>query len=353
MDNQFFGKLLFTSSTILALAACSSGGGGSSSPGTSYTAPSYVKPAKLKCGTSDCISGATISSFSAKASGAQILSAADDAYTYFKSQYDAAKLAVTASNDVITLLNQAADDNSITSCDDIPTSGTVVFGGYTMQLGSAGETFDIGNGSVTTDHTVKASNTAGDEVYISFKCGTTQSIHIITKANTSGNLYEYFYQVNADTNAITLEYGSVLGTNKSYGYFKNDGTDAFTFGLFMNNAAGNSPNAVVGGAKDYTSATSAVTPASDMLSFAFTAVASEDIDAVSVLNNDTTHVRACVTANRTSVVANSCANQANVSGTDGSEVDFSVSAVPNLIGNAAAWSTDDVVGLVIPDPSSL
>lgn len=347
-------KTMMAIGMLMIFTACGgsgSGGGGGSAP--SYTAPSYVKPAKIKCGSKDCISGAAVSGFSTKASAIHLLSASDDAYTYFKSQYDAAKLAVAASNDVITLLNQAADDNSITSCDDIPTSGTVEFGGYTLELGSAGETFNIGNGSVTTDHTVKASNDAGDKVYISFKCGTTQSIHIITKANTSGNLYEYFYQVNADTNAITLEYGSVLGTNKSYGYFKNDGTDAFTFGLFMNNATGNSPNAIVGGAMDYTSATSMVTPASAMLSFAFTAVAHEDIDAVSVLNNDTNHVRACVTANRTSVVSNSCANQANVSGADGSEVDFSVGSVPNLIGNASTWTTDDVMALSITDPESL
>lgn len=352
MKTQLFGMRLLFSALVLTLSACSGGGGGGGSSSNAST-PTYVKAAKVKCGSNDCITGAAISGLSLKASGIQTFSTGDDMYTTFKAQYDAAKLAVANSNSVIEQLNLMADDNGITSCDEIPTTGNFTFGGWSYVLGGHYDSFDIGQGSVSTDHSLKGTNSSGDTIVISFKCGTTQSVHIITKAGSSGDLYEYFYQLNTGTSAIVLQYGSVSGSNKAYGYFRNDGGDAFTFGLFQNTTGGTSPNAVVGGAKDYTSATSTVTAASAMLSFAFTSVSHEDIDSVSALSNDTTHYRACVTANRTSVVSNSCANQANVSGSTGTEVDFSVGSVPNSIGNASAWSTDDVKSLSITDPASI
>lgn len=352
-----------TTKTIMAMGmltiftACGgSGGGGGSAP--SYTAPSYVKSAKMKCGSKDCISGAAVSSFSAKASGIHTMNSTwgDSALSGFKSQYGAAKLIVANTNSVIEQLNLMADDNSITSCDDIPTSGNFTFGGWDYELGGHFDDFNLGDGNIATDHSLKGSNSSGDSVLISFKCGTTQSIHIISKGN-AGSLDEVFYSVNTNTNAITILYGEVVSGLKSYGYFKNDGGDAFTFGLFQNNAAGNAPGAYLAGTKNYTSHTGLTMPASDYLEIGWTGVVGEEVEDMATFGGDSNHYRGCVEDYRTgSFITNDsgCAYITNPVDNGNDDASFSVSDFPgNLIGNATAWTTDDVKSLSITDPDDL
>jgi hypothetical protein len=356
MRKRLLGKGLLAPSLILILSACSGGGGGGSS--SSRATPTYVKSAKIQCGTKDCISGASVSGFSAKAFGIDIMSSTwgDSALSGFKSQYGAAKLIVANTNSIVEQLNLMAEDNSITSCDDIPTTGNFTFGGWDYELGGHFDDFNIGGGNVSTDHSLKGSNASGDKILISFKCGTTQSIHIISKGN-AGGLDEVFYSVNTATNAITILYGEVLSGLSSYGYFKNDGGDSFTFGLFQNNAAGTAPGAYLAGTKNYTSHTGLTMPASDYLEIGWTGVAHEEVEDMGTFGGDSNHYRGCVEDYRTgSFITNDsgCAYITNPVDNGNDDSSFSVSDFPsNLIGNATAWTTDDVKALSITDPDDL
>lgn len=360
-------KIKTATKTIMAMGiltiftACGGGGGGSSSGGGTYTPPSYVKPAKIQCGSKDCISGATASGFSAMGADVQPMSNwSDYHYNAFKMQYGAAKSAVANANSAIQQLNLMATDNSITSCEAIPTSGSFTFGGWNYTLGGHYDNFNIGNGVVSTDHSLKGSNPTGDKVFISFKCGTTQSIHIITKSH-SGSLYETFYQVDTVTNAITILYGYTsagIGSDvlKDYGYFKNDGADTFTFGHFGNTAQDLGSNAYVAGTKGYTSPTGMAVPATDYLEYAVSTVKNENIDTIAS-GGDSFRYRGCVSAYRTANAytgSGSCSAAANPVSGNPNQVNFPTSGFPtNLIGNASAWSTSNVKNLTITDPDSI
>ncbi len=318
------------------LTACGgSGGGGAGGSGDTFS-PKLVKPAQVKCGSKDCVSGATVNSLSAKVMSQGMINAlsadGDSSYSSVKTQYSTTQVLVENTNRMINTLNDMAYDNDVASCETIPTSGNFTFAGWDITLMAGSGSWNIGDGSITPDHALYMTNSSGDSAYIAFKCGTPQNIHAITETS-SGDLYEVFYRVDTASNSIKLQYGSKTSMMNTYGYFTNAGSSAFTWALFQNTTSNASPNGFMMGSVG-----------SSYLEFANTYIQNEDIDSVSFGGN-TLHYRACVgnyLNGATSTQDSSCG------------VSLSASGLPaNLIGNASTWTTQDVSGLTITRPQDM
>ncbi|MBX2986692.1 MAG: hypothetical protein KF802_02235 [Bdellovibrionaceae bacterium] len=318
------------------LTACGgSGGGGSGGSGDTFS-PKIIKPAQVKCGSKDCVTGSTVNTLSAKVMSQGLINAmsadGDSAYSTIKTQYSTTQILVNNTNQVINTLNDMAYDNDIASCESIPTSGSFTFAGWNINLMAGSGSWNIGDGSVVPDHALKMTNSSGDSAYIAFKCGSPQNIHVITEAS-NGDLYEVFYRVDTATNALKLQYGSVISAMNNYGYFVNNGSTSFTWALFQNTTTNTSPNGFMAGSVG-----------GSYLEFASTYVVNEDIDSVSFGGN-TLHYRSCVA---------NYLNGGSATSDSACGVSLSASGLPgNLIGNASTWTTADVAGLSITRPQDM
>lgn len=330
-------KQMIALGMMMSLLTACGGSGGSGGGGSGDTfSPKLVKPAQVKCGTKDCVTGATVSSLSAKVMSQGLINAmsadGDSSYSSIKVQYSTTQILIENTNRMVNVLNDMAYDNDIASCETIPTSGTFTFAGWTVNLMAGSGSWNIGDGSITPDHALYMTNSSGDSSYIAFKCGTPQNIHVITESS-SGDLYQVFYRVDTSTNSIKIQYGSVLSAMSSYGYFTNSGGNAFTWALFQNTSANTSPNGFMMGSVG-----------GSYLEFVNTYVQNEDVESVAFGGN-TLHYRACV---------GNYLNGGSSTQDSGCGVSLSTSSLPpNLIGNASTWTTADVAGLTITRPQDM
>lgn len=356
-------KGMITVSILMVLSACGAGGGSSNN---SSKAPSYLKSAKIQCGTKDCLTGSSVGSLSA-ASTVGATSVATYYTIELKDVFTTAKSKVAEVNNYISLLNGMADDNDVETCDDIPTTGTLSYAGYTVNLGTGGGSFDMGTGLRSPDHSVKMTD-ANSITYIGFVCGSSQFVWLVREDIGTGNRDEYLYELDTTTNAIAISWGSTAaaGTN-SLGYFNSDGTDSFTFAYFdyANSPSGGYNHSFVGGAKPFTLVSTGATKSpADTFEFAYsygnTAQSAVAIDSVAwgeVLGSPLPiSYRGCVNLYRTSspqIVDRSCSYDGVTAGTDAIK-NFTAAAITvPTVGNASSWSATDAAGLTLTDPSGL
>lgn len=316
---------------VSILTACGGGGGGSGGSGSTFS-PKVIKPAQVKCGTKDCITGSTVSSLSLKGMISALSADGDNAYSTVKIQYSTTQILLNNINQVINTLNDMAYDNDIASCEAIPTSGNFSFGGWDVEMIAAYGSWNLGDGNVVPDHALKMTNASGDSAFIAFKCGTPQNIHAITEGS-NGDLYEVFYRVDSATNAIKLQYGSVTSMMNNYGYFESAGDKAFTWALFNNTTTNTSPNGFMAGSVG-----------GSYLEFASTYIVGEEIDDVAFGGN-TLHYRACVG----NYLNGGSSTQDSTCGVGLTSTSLS----SNLIGNANTWSTAEVATLSINRPEDM
>lgn len=354
-------KGVFMSSILLVLSACGAGGGSSSN---SSKVPSYLKSAKIQCGTKDCLSGSSVGSLSTSSVGATSVASY---YTIeLKDVFSTAKNKVLEANNYIALLNGMADDNDVQSCEDIPTTGSFSYAGYAVTMGAGGGGFNLGNGYRAPDHSVKMTD-ANSITYIGFICGPSQFVWIVREDLGTGNRDEYTYELDTATNGITISWGATAaaGTN-SLGYFNSDGTDSFTFAYFdhSNNPAGGYNHSFVGGAKPFALVSTGTTKSpADTFEFAYsygnTAQSAVAIDSVAwgeVLGSPLPiSYRGCVNLYRTSspqIVDRSCSFDGVTAGSD-TQINFTASSIAAVtMGNASGWSAADAAALVLTDPTN-
>ncbi|MBX3022368.1 MAG: hypothetical protein KF799_11905 [Bdellovibrionales bacterium] len=228
--SKYFLTNILAPSLILTLSACSSGGGGSgSSPSTAV--PQYIKSPKANCGSKDCFSGAAVSSQSIGTLSAE----GDSAYQDAKIRYSDVKTVLTNIKNVVDLLNAAADDNDITSCDDIPTSGTFTFGSVTYTLEPGGESWNIGGSAVPMSHKITGVST-GATVQYNFNCDTAiQRLHVIQ--SSSGTKTEIYSEINLSTGETKIEAGQASSSGASLFYFHTNGGDKFTLANLLSDGS--------------------------------------------------------------------------------------------------------------------
>lgn len=352
--------------TLSILTACGGGGGGGGASSPSVSSPSYVKSAKLQCGTKDCLTGANVGALSIQ-DAVQIRASLPYYNIELKDVFQTAKAKVASVNSYISLLNGMAADNDVTSCTDIPTSGTLTYAGYTVTLGAGGGSADLGNGSRVPDHSVKLVD-ANSVTHISFKCGTPQFVWLVKEDIGTGNRDEYMYELNPATNAIVVTWGATASAGvNSLGYFKNDGSDSFSFAYFdyANNPAGGYNHSFVGGAKPFTMvSTGAIKSAADTFEFAYsygnTAQPALGIDSVifgEVVGSPLPiSYRGCVNLYRTGspqIVDRSCSYDGSTPGSDAVKNFTAASITAPPVGSASAFSASEAQNLVITDPASL
>lgn len=362
MKNGFF--VLATMTALVGLVGCSGSGGGGG--GGSSTTPSYVKSAKIQCGTKDCLSGSNVGSMSAK-STVHAMTTASYYTIELKDVFNTAKSKVAEINNYITLLNGMADDNGVQSCETIPTTGTLTYAGYTVELGTGGGSFNMGNGARVPDHSVKLTDN-NSITYISFKCGTPQFVWLVREDLGTSNRDEFLYELNTSTNAIVISWGATASAGiNSLGYFNSDGTDSFSFAYFdyANNPAGGYNHSFVGGAKPFTMAhTGAIKPASETFEFAYsygnTAQTATAIDSVAWGENTGSPLpisyRGCVSLYRTGspqMSDYSCSYDGTTAGTDVIKNFKASDIVAPPVGNASSWSPAEAGALALTDPASL
>ena len=219
-------KIILSVGLAALLSACSGGGGGSgSSPSTAV--PQYIKKPKVNCGSKDCFSGATVSSQSIGTLSAE----GDATYQTVKLEYDNIKGLFTDLGKVgyaVQLLNAAANENDVTSCDAIPDTGTFSFGGYDFTLEPSAESWSFSGMPVPMTRKVTAVDTHTTNQY-NFNCDSTvQRLHIISEQPSASYKVEIYSEMNLVTGETHIQVGEISGSNKSLLYFSSNGGDKFT-----------------------------------------------------------------------------------------------------------------------------
>lgn len=353
MSNQFLTSIL-APSLILTLSACSSGGGGgSSSPSTAV--PQFIKSPKANCGSKDCFSGAAVSSLSIGTLSAE----GDSAYQDAKIRYNDVKIALANIKGVVDLLNAAAEDNEVTSCDNIPVSGTFTFGAVTYTLEPGAESWNLGGTIVAMTHKITGVS-AGATVQYNFNCDTAvQRLHIIQ--SSSGTKTEIYSEMNLSTGETKIEAGQASSSSASLFYFHTNGGDKFTLANLLSD--GSSAYSLL--------ATSNVLnppqtdPESQYIEVVRSGASNADLDTADwgfhlhgTGGGQGNSYRGCI-GNYRSSSAVSYDNSCNASSVDpvnsnwGTQYALLLNLPPLLIGDGIAvnsWSVVGLDGLIIPDP---
>lgn len=353
MRKQFLRRGFLASSVILILSACGGGGGGSS---PSTAAPQYINKPTVNCGSKDCFSGAEASSLSIGTSSVE----GNAAYTSAKNEYDSVKGFFTDTGKVgyvVQLLNAAASENGISSCDDIPTDGTTFsFGGYTFTLSPSSEQWSLSGGMVTMTHQITGAD-ANSNVQYNFNCdATVQRLHILTKDLGTGSKAEVYSERNLLTGETHIEIADD-SSGKSLFYFSSNGGDKFTLAHLSNNGSSASSLLVTSDVLNPPQTDAA----SQYIEVVRSGASNADLDTADwdfTLHGNANAYRGCIMNYRSSSSATSYENSCNAStvappGDMGTKY-ARLSNLPNLlVGDGIAVSSWSVVGLnnlVIPNP---
>lgn len=356
MSKQFLMSLL-APSLIFGLSACSGGGGGGgSSPSTAV--PQYIKKPTANCGSKDCFSGTSVSSLSIGTLSAE----GDATYQSAKSEYDGVKGLFTDTGKVgyvVQLLNAAANENDIASCDDIPTDGTTfTFGGYTFTLSPGAESWNLSGGpAVAMTHQITGAD-ANSNVQYNFNCdATVQRLHIITKDLGTGSKSEVYSERNLVTGETHIEVADD-SSGKSLFYFSSNGGDKFTLAHLSYNAGSASSLLVTSDVLNPPQAD----PSSQYIEVVQSGASNADLDTAdwgfNLHGGAANSYRGCIMNYRSSS-ATSYDNSCNASTVDPIYSDWGtqyalLSNLPALlVGDGIAvtsWSVIGLNGLVIPDP---
>lgn len=350
-------KIILSIGLTALLSGCSGGGGGgSSSPST--TVPQFVKKPTVNCGSKDCFSGAAVSSLSIGTLSAE----GDSTYTSAKNEYNNVKGLFTDTGSigyVVQLLNAAANENDITSCDEIPTDGTTfTFGGYTFTLSPGNESWNMSGSAVAMTHKITGSD-ANSEVQYNFNCdATVQRLHIITKDLGTGTQNEIYSEKNLTTGAATIQVGNTTSPDTSLLYFSTDGGDKFTLAR-LSYEGGQSSSLLVTSDVLNPPQTDA---ASQYIEVVRSGASNADLDTAdwgfNLHGGAANSYRGCIMNYRSSS-ATSYDNSCNASTVDPINNDWGtqyalLSNLPTLlIGDGIAvtsWSVIGLNGLVIPNP---
>lgn len=334
------------------LTACGGGGGGSSSsPSTSV--PQVIKYPQAKCGSKDCVTGDSVSGYSVnnKPSDFQSLSGGGDYYDQVKTSYSNIKGRLEDVKSLVEIINMMADDEGISSCDEIPTSGTYTWNDtFSLVFNSGDESWNLGSGSVSMTHKIKMTSLVDSGVTLfEFKCDTStlQSLHIRTA------YMESFSQIESATNEVHLQVADIpsiaTSTVRQMAYFNSDGSDSFSLGYFYSdtNDALVRYQVVATSFEDATYSQNA----SDWMEYAYAgALGATDIDTVS-FGSGTDAYRSCVYQYRSSSPSNFYDNSCDMANTTQKYATVSATASGVLLGDATAWSLSELNGMTIDDPS--
>lgn len=329
------------------MTACSGGGGGSgSSP--SGSVPEVFKKPKLNCGSKDCISGGSVSSFAMKASNKAYQSVSPLSvgnYTFFKTSADNTKTRLNDIADTVHILNLISADEDITDCSSLPVSGTYNHNGvYDLTFAVGGESWNIGNGLTVMTHEITMDSTAQTS-RISFKCDTlVQSLHIITKTKGGSPIhYESFSQINTMTKEITLQVAMLSSTANEMAYFHSDGNDEFNMAVFTSDGGATHQSVIAKSYKDSTFDLSAT-----RVEYAYSTTGGVDLDTINF--DGSGNARGCVSDYRTSpsVSAGSCDPNGDPMNPVKYALTTDLGAI--LLGDATTWDTDALNAMTIIDP---
>lgn len=318
--------------TIFILTACSGGGGGGSSAPSS-SVPQVIKYPKAKCGSKDCLTGATISSLAMNDGTAH--DTAKNGYSNIKTRLDDIK-------NFVQFINLVASEENIESCADIPTAGSLTWDVHTFTFSTGAESWNLGGGSVTMTHQVTMDN-ASNTTQFNFRCdNTVQSLHVITKSKVSTYHAESFSQMNSVTGETRIQVVAATNTSRDMAYFYSDGGDKFTLASFFSSSG--SQSSVI--AKSQETAPE-VNPEQIYIETAYSLTDGIDLDTLA-FGDGVNAYRGCVYNYRTSSPAyypNSCD-----SNNPTTKYALMSGLSPILLGDATTWDTQALANITIMDP---
>lgn len=331
-------KIILVLSLSALFSACSSGGGGGGGPSSNI--PEILKAPGLSCGGVNCLSGGNVTS--------SVASLSTSRYLDFKAAYDGINGAdLILIKNLINTFNTIADDEGITTCDDVPTSGSYVDGDLSLTFNTSSESWNLdGAGLVSMDRKVFLSDvTSRAEVH--FKCaGSTQYLHVIYDNSLGGGgKAESFSIMNTETSAMTIQAARIEGGLTSMFYFTSDGSNVFEVARFEIYGGGHS--SVLG-----KSFKNSIYDLSDTaLEYVFSSVSGADLDAVDFGDSGTSE-RFCANNYRSSSVSISPFS-CDPDDDPLSPAKYALlTSNPNLLGSSGspAWNTSYLSGLTIADP---
>lgn len=314
------------------LTACSGGGGGGSSAPSS-SVPEVIKYPKAKCGTKDCLTGATISTMANEGT----------AHDTVKNGYSNIKTRLSDIKTFVEFLNAAAAEEDIESCQDLPVAGSYTWDVHTFTFSAGGESWNIGSGLVAMTHKVLIDNPY-NIIEVQFKCDTStvQYLHVKSKSKVSTHMSESFSQIDSMTGVARIQVATITDTSRDMAYFYSDGGDKFTLASFFT-TSGAQYSAL---AKAQETAPE-VNPEQIYIETVHSSNAGVNLDNVA-FGDSAGAYRGCVFNYRTSSPSyypNSCDSNnqttkyALISGLS-----------PILLGDANAWETDELDNMTIIDP---
>lgn len=235
----------------LALTACGASKSGSSGAGVS----SYnhiIRTPQVKCGSKDCLTGEAVSLTSSLKSGSQFMAlSVGGEFNGFKTDYAQIKTALSRIQEEVENFNRFASDEELSSCDDIPTTGSFTVPGQkvtVLTFSTGDESFDLGEGLVAMEKKISITTDGDPLMLLQVACdGTTQTVHILNSGVNTNNgvdekvLFEAFYQTDSSTGKVNLQFAEIMGTvYRTMASFKTSGGIDFNISGFTKNGTGGS-----------------------------------------------------------------------------------------------------------------